>query len=108
MRGNLRGTPFIIAVASGCAACSSVGNQPQNSSLPLASSQTSSSDEFIEPEVTGMGIQLSRAGVRYIDVYRQAHTAENPAIVHFFHKPMFILMTNSNPRPGAPNIVWND
>src|ERR1700722_11359959 len=69
----------------------------------LASAQNTGD---LEPEVTGIGKKMSIAGLRYIDIHRQSRNQNEPGpIVHYFHKPLFILKTAATPYRRLPKIV---
>jgi hypothetical protein len=59
----------------------------------------------IEPEVTGIGAKISIAGERYIAIHRQSRNQNVGPVIHYFHRPLFILKTNSHPIAGYPPIV---
>ena len=59
----------------------------------------------IEPEVTGIGAKISIADERYIAIHRQSRNQNVGPVVHYFHRPLFILKTNPHPLAGYPPIV---
>ncbi len=70
-----------------------------------AQSASTESAGDIEPQTTGIASRMSIADLRLIEIHRQNHDKNPGPIVHYFHKPLFILETTANPFSGYPNIV---
>ena len=91
---NLRTLIFLLT-----AVVADAPDQAYSASSPPSLSGT------IEPEVVGIGNRIGLADTRFISIHRQSHNQNSGPIVHYFHKPLFILNVGPVRSDGLSNIV---